>query len=169
LRLSIKKVTEKDNFQSLAKLLNDSFITVTDSFGITKDNCPSNNAFIDSNTLKSKLISNREFYKYENSGYPIGFIAIEKSEKEIDTFYIEKVAVHPEHRHKGLGKQLMDFATKRIIELGGKRISIGLIDSNTELKKWYQNQGYIQTGTKLFDHLPFNVCLMDKTLNDKTI
>lgn len=165
----IKRVDKFEDFESLAKLLNDSFITVANDFGITRDNCPTNNAFIDSETLKSWLISNREFYKHENNGYSIGFIAIEKSDKEKDTFYIEKIAVHPEYRHKGLGKQLMDFATKRIIELGGKRISIGLIDSNTELKQWYQNQGYVETGTKIFDHLPFNVCFMDKRLNSKTI
>jgi len=165
----IKKITEKDDFKTLAKLLNDSFITVANDFGITKENCPFHNAFIDNETLKSKLISNREFYKLENNGNPIGFIAIEKSENENNTFYIEKVAVHPDFRHKGIGKQLMDFATKRILDLGGKRISIGLIDTNTELKNWYQNQGYVETGTKIFDHLPFNVCFMDKRLNNMTI
>ena len=72
----IKKVTEKDNFKSLAKLLNDSFITVIDDFGITKNNCPSHNAFIDDVTLKSKLIANREFYQLEINGSSIGFIAI---------------------------------------------------------------------------------------------
>jgi len=166
----IKKVTEKDNFKSLAKLLNDSFITVIDDLGITKDNCPSHNAFIDDVTLKSKLIAaNREFYQLEINGSSIGFIAIEKSKSEKDTFYIEKVAVHPDFRHEGLGNQLMDFATKRILDLGGKKISIGLIDTNTELKNWYQNQGYLETGTKIFDHLPFNVCFMDKRLNNNTI
>jgi diamine N-acetyltransferase len=165
----IKKVTEKDNFKSLAKLLNDSFITVIDDFGITKDNCPSHNAFIDGETLKSKLIADREFYQLDINGSLIGFIAIERSEKEKETFYIEKVAVHPDFRHDGLGKQLMDFATKRIIDLGGERISIGLIDSNTKLKKWYDNQGYIETGVKVFDHLPFNVCFMDKQLDNKII
>jgi ribosomal protein S18 acetylase RimI-like enzyme len=165
----IKNVTEKDDFKTLAKLLNDSFFTIANDFGITKENCPFHNAFIDNETLKSKLISNREFYKLENNGYPIGFIAIEKSDNEKDTFYIEKVAVHPDYRHKGLGKQLMNFATKRIIELGGKRISIGLIDTNAELKRWYQNQGYVETGTKIFDHLPFNVCFMDTRIVIKTV
>lgn len=78
----IKKVTEKDDFKTLAKLLNDSFITVANDFGITKENCPFHNAFIDNETLKSKLIS---------------------------------------------------------------------------------------TGKKIFDHLPFNVCFMDKRLNSKLI
>jgi|SRR3972149_937777 len=165
----IKKVTERDDFKILAKLLNDSFIIVAKDFGITKENCLFHNAFIDNDTLKNKLTSNREFYKLENNGYAVGFIAIEKSHKEKDTFYIEKVAVHPDYRDKGLGKQLMGFATKRIMDLGGKRISIGLIGSNTGLKKWYHNQGYVETGTKVFGHLPFNACFMDKRLNNKTI
>jgi ribosomal protein S18 acetylase RimI-like enzyme len=161
----IKKVTAQDDFQLLSELLNDSFITVANEFGITKDNCPSHNAFINSETLKSKLTSNREFYRLEEDGNSIGFITIEKADKKRDTFYIEKVAVHPDHRHKGLGKRLMDFATKRIIESNGKKVSVSLIDSNKILKDWYKKQGYIETGTKVFDHLPFKVCFMDKELD----
>jgi len=161
----IKKITEQDDFQLLAKLLNDSFMTVAHEFGITKKNCPFHNAFISSDMLKSKLANNREFYRLDVNEKPVGFIAIEKSEKEKDTFYIEKVAVLPDYRHNGLGKQLMDFATERIKELGGKRVSIGLIDLHDTLKQWYKNQGYIETGTKVFDHLPFNVCFMDKRLS----
>ena len=29
------------------------------------------------------------------------------------------------------------------------------------LKAWYQSQGFIHTGTKTFDHLPFTVGFME--------
>jgi len=35
---------------------------------------------------------------------------IEKSERTKGTYYIEKVAIHPDYRHKGEGKKIMDFA-----------------------------------------------------------
>ena len=92
---------------------------------------------------------------------------VEKSENEKDTFYIEKVAIHPDYRHKGKGKQIMEFAENRINEFGGKRISVGLIDENKQLKDWYKSQRYNETGTKIFDHLPFNVCFMEKLLIEK--
>jgi ribosomal protein S18 acetylase RimI-like enzyme len=58
----------------------------------------------------------------------------------------------------------MDFAIERIKAFGGKRVSIGLIDSNTCLKEWYRRQGFEETGIKSFEHLPFNVCFMDKMI-----
>ncbi len=42
----------------------------------------------------------------------------------------------------------------------GKYISIGIMDENTGLKKWYLDYGFKEKGTKEFDHLPFTVCFM---------
>jgi ribosomal protein S18 acetylase RimI-like enzyme len=158
----IRQVTIHDDFDQLARLLNESYLTIVDDFGITQENCPSHNAYINGDTLKSKLIPIREFYRLEDNNKPIGFIVIEKSENDKDTYYIEKVAIHPDYRHKGKGKQIMMFAENRINELGGKQISVGLIDENKRLKDWYKSLGYKETGTKIFDHFPFNVCFMDK-------
>ncbi len=58
----------------------------------------------------------------------------------------------------------MDFASNRIWALGGEKISIGLIDSNTKLKACYHEQGYNEVCVKVFEHLSFRVCLMDKQL-----
>jgi len=160
----MRKVTEKDNYKLIAKLLNESFSAVAEEFNITRENCPSHNAFIEWETLYNKMNSNTEFYLLESSGYFIGFIAIEKSKKEKGTFYIEKVAIHPDYRHKGKGKQIMEFAEKRIKELDGKRISVGLINENVRLKDWYKSLGYSETGVKVFGHLPFDVCYMGKEL-----
>lgn len=63
----IRQVTIQDDFDQLAKLLNESYLTVIDDFGITKENCPFHNAFISGDTLKSKLISIREFYCLEKN------------------------------------------------------------------------------------------------------
>lgn len=90
---------------------------------------------------------------------------IENSESEKETFYIEKVAIHPDYRHDHKGRQNIEFAENRIHDLGDKRISVGLIDENIQLKDWYQFLGYNETGTIIFDHLPFNVCFMDKLID----
>jgi len=160
----IKRVTPQDDFKQYAKLLNTAFATVAADFGLKRDNCPTNNAFITAEALKSQLTEYIEYYYYLEESEITGFIAIEKSKREVGLFYIEKVATQPVSRHKGIGKQLMNFATKRITELGGNKISVGLIDSNTTLKDWYRNQGYNETGVKVFDHLPFDVCYMEKVI-----
>jgi ribosomal protein S18 acetylase RimI-like enzyme len=164
----IQQVTKQNDFDILAKLLNQAFDTVAKEFGLTKENTPTNSAFIASDELKAQLAENREFYIYVNNDKIVGFIAIEKAVNTPNTFYIEKLAVVPDNRHLGIGRQLMDFASNRILELGGKCISIGLINSNTVLKDWYSKQGYVECSIKTFEHLPFEVCIMEKIISKQS-
>lgn len=154
---------EKD-LSAIVKVLNISHGTVAKDFGFTKDNNPTNNAFIDEQTLRIQLSKGIDLYAMSNNNRLIGCIAIEKSTKETDTFYIEKVSIIPEFRNHGYGVKLMDFAITKIKGLGGKIISIALIDSNVKLKKWYLSQGFIETVKKDFEHLPFRVCFMNKQI-----
>jgi len=149
---------------AIVKVLNESHATVAKEFGFSKDNNPSNNAFIDEPTLKSQLNKGIELYALSVNKKTVGCVAIEKSVKEKDTFYIEKVSVLPEYRNQGYGVLLMNFATTKIKGLGGRTISIALIDSHSKLKKWYAAQGFVQTGTKDFERLPFRVCFMSRQI-----
>ena len=157
-------VDSHNDLSEIVYVLNVSHGTVAKKFGFTKENNPTNNAFIDASTLQAQLNKGIDVYAMSMNGKVIGCIAIEKSAKEMDTFYIEKVSVIPEFRSQGYGVKLMDFATAKIKESGGKNISIALIDSHTTLKKWYSSQGFIETGTKNFEHLPFRVCFMNKPI-----
>jgi diamine N-acetyltransferase len=157
-------VSSSNNLSAIVQILNVSHGTVARDFGFTKDNNPTNNAFIDESTLRIQLNKGIDLYTLSQDEVWIGCIAIEKSSKEADTFYIEKVSVVPEFRNQGFGVRLMDFATSKIKELGGKNISIALIDSNTKLKNWYGLQGFKETGTKDFEHLPFRVCFMRRRI-----
>ena len=79
---------------------------------------------------KKQLKGSIELYQLSENYKAIGCIAIEKLTNEIDTFYIEKLSVTPEYRHKGYGTTLIEFAAMQIIKHGGKT-SMTLIDSNT--------------------------------------
>ena len=161
----ILRVNEYDDLVPVIRVLNKSFGTVAVEFGLTKENCPSNSAFIDVETLKSQFNENREFYKESDENTCVGFVGIEKSLREKGTFYIEKLAVSPEYRHRGIGKKLIDFAENRITALGGIRASIAIIYDNILLRKWYLSTGYSETLIKEFAHLPFKkVCFMEKLL-----
>jgi len=162
MEINISKLTSELNLTQAVEVLNVSHGTVAKQFGFTKEDNPSNNAFVDAPTLKSQLEKGIELYLMTLDNQPIGCIAIEESTKEIDTFYIEKVSVIPSFRNQGFGVKLMDFATSLIKERGCKRISISLIDSHSKLKQWYTRQGFAETGTKDFPHLPFRVCFMSK-------
>lgn len=91
----------------------------------------------------------------------MGCVGIEDPQKD-DTFYIERLAVLPDYRHKRIGRRLMDYAFEKIKSYNGKTVSIGIIDENTVLKEWYKKYGFEETGIKKFDHLPFTVCFLQK-------
>lgn len=158
-------INPEDDLSSVTKVLNQSHATIAVEFGFTRETNPANNAFIDEQILQDQLEKGIELYQLMFNEKPTGCIAIEKSLKERNTFYIEKVSVIPEYRHLGLGSKLLEFAESRIRENGGEVISISLIDSNIILKQWYSMRGYIETGTKDFSHLPFRVCFMSKKLD----
>ena len=153
-----------DDLSAIVQVLQISHGTVAKDFGFTIETNPTNNAFIDALTLKNQINKGIELYALSVNSQLIGCIAIEKSKRASDTYYIEKVSVVPEQRNQGFGVRLMDFAVAKIKEAGGKNASIALIDSNTNLKNWYSSQGFIETGTKDFEQLPFRVCFMNKQL-----
>ena len=155
-------INPDEDVSAVLKVLNLSHGTIARDFNFTKEDNPTNNAFIDEKTLREQLKNGIALYGLKLGNRLVGCIAIEKSKREADTYYIEKVSVLPEFRHQGIGVRLMDFATDKIKNAGGKIISIALIDSNSKLKKWYLSQGFVETGFKDFEHLPFRVCFMRK-------
>jgi len=155
-------INPDEDVSAVLKVLNLSHGTIARDFNFTKEDNPTNNAFIDEKTLREQLKNGIALYGLKLGNRLVGCIAIEKSKREADTYYIEKVSVLPEFRHQGIGVRLMDFATDKIKNSGGKIISIALIDSNSKLKKWYLSQGFVETGFKDFEHLPFRVCFMRK-------
>lgn len=45
--------------------------------------------------------------------------------------------------------------------LAANKIKIGIVEENTILKEWYEKIGFVHTGTKKFEHLPFTVGFME--------
>jgi len=46
--------------------------------------------------------------------------------------------------------------------VGGELIiTIGIIEENTRLKEWYKAYGFVHTGTKKFEHMPFTAGFME--------
>lgn len=147
-------------YEDCAKVIRDSFLTVADDFKLTRENAATNPAFIEAEALGKMHEKNISMFAVYENDVQIGFVAIEKADD--DVFYMEKLAVLPGYRHRGYGKKIMDFVVDHVKAGGGKRISIGIINKNEILKKWYESYGFIETEIKVFSHLPFTVCIMQK-------
>ena len=143
-----------------AEVIRTSFSTVAKDFDLTEQNCPKHTSFI---TTAERLLThfnwNWWLYGLYEEGQLAGYVSISK---ESDGAYeVHNLAVLPEHRHKGYGKQLLDICKIKVKELGGKKIAFGIIEENTVLKNWYAANGFTHTGTKRFEHLPFTVGYME--------
>ncbi|MFW5637542.1 MAG: GNAT family N-acetyltransferase, partial [Thermodesulfobacteriota bacterium] len=94
---------------------------------------------------------------------PKGCVAVEKADADI--CYLERLAVLPSERGRGLGRRLAEHACREAKKMGGRRISIGIIAADVWLKRWYQRIGFVAGETKTFPHLPFKVTFLMRELS----
>jgi ribosomal protein S18 acetylase RimI-like enzyme len=159
----VEELADDAPLEPWVAVLREAFGTVAAAFGWTEKTVPSNAAF----TTVAGLAGQRaakglRLLGLTVDGRPAGFAALERGPE--GTFYVERVAVVPGHRHGGLGRRLMDHACALIRAAGGRKASIGVVAENAVLLRWYEAQGFRVTGTRRFPHLPFTVSFLEKEL-----
>ena len=60
------------------------------------------------------------------------------------TWYVNVLAVLPEHRNKGYGSRLLAFAEETGRKLGKRGMSVIVADANTGARRLYERSGYIE-------------------------
>ncbi len=160
MNIAIRKAS--GGFEEYARVIRNSFITVAEEFNITRESAPTNPAFAGADSLEKMKEKGIELYGAFRDDLCIGFVAIERANEEV--YYMERLAVLPEYRHNGYGKELLDFVFEQVKKYGGRKVSIGIINGNRVLKDWYIKYGFTEAGTKRFAHLPFEVCFMEKSV-----
>ena len=158
----IREITYETDLRNSVNVIRDAFETVALEFNLTRDNCPSSPAFVTIRQLRDLRIKGVKFFGLFQDGVQVGFVAVERADDTV--YYLEKLAVPPQYRHRGYGKKLVKFVLEYVKERKGERVSLGMIDQSTVLKDWYKTLGFCETGTKKFEQLPFTVCFMDKSL-----
>ena len=81
-------------------------------------------------------------------------------------FYLISGVLPGEHAimDSGFGKRLLEHAYETAGNQGCKLINIGIVEENIWLRKWYEQNGAVHTGTKKFDFFPFTCGYMVKEL-----
>jgi diamine N-acetyltransferase len=159
-KLEIREIKTEDTIRASAPIIQNAFMTVAEQFNLTRENCPSNPAFVTIEQLQDLHKKGIKFFGLFSGEKQVGFIALEKASDDI--YYIEKLSVPPDCRHKGYGAGLVRFALHVARGSGGTKVSLGMIDEHTVLKDWYKKLGFHEAGKQKFEHLPFTVCFMDK-------
>ena len=157
----IKEINSRRDLDNSVEVIRESFETVALEFGLNQDNCPTHPSLITLDKLL-ELKGKAKLFELFLKDRQVGFVAVEKADGRV--YYLDKLAVLPGYRHKGCGRKLVEFVVTYIKEQGGQKVSLGMINESTILKNWYKNLGFIEAGTKNFEHLPFTVCFMDRSL-----
>ena len=141
-----------------------SFATVAKEFGFTEENAPRFTAFATTKERLEYQLYNEHRLMYAYLGEDdkiIGYYSLLLKGKECE---LNNLCVIPEYRHCGIGAKLLQDVYIRAEENGCEIINIGIVEENTVLRKWYEDNGFIHTGTKKFDFFPFTCGYMIKKL-----
>lgn len=158
----IRSISTDQELETSVDIISNSFMTVAGGFNLTPENAPNNAAFIKLGDLLKMREKGIAMFGLFESDAQIGFVAVEQAGEAI--FYMERLAVLPEHRHRRYGETMIDFVCGYVKHEGGSTVSIGIIDHHTVLKNWYQACGFTVTGTKSYKHLPFTTCFLSRTV-----
>jgi ribosomal protein S18 acetylase RimI-like enzyme len=91
--------------------------------------------------------------------FPAGYPALTPTA----TFY--QLAVLPSHQGRGLGRQLVELAERRIRELGIRNLAIDTSSQATILIDWYRRLGYRDAGRWRWEVTNYESIVLAKTLS----
>lgn len=158
----IYKVTENAQLNTCLNIIHKSFQTVADDMGLTKDNCPGHTAFMPLEKLQNQFDNGNAMFLCKHNNAFAGYFSLSVNDTDAE---LNNLSVLPEYRHLGIGKELVSYAADYSKNtLGLNKIKIGIIEENTVLKEWYKTLGFVHTGTRKFEYLPFTVGFMELEL-----
>ena len=155
---------EREDIPLCVNLIRSSFMTVADEFGFTEETAPRFTAFVIS---EERLYwhmdeEHRPMFVAEEDGVLCGYYSLliqENGECELNN-----LAVRPQYRHSGIGKQLLEHSFALAKRMGCRTVNIGIVKENTVLRKWYEQNGAVHIGTRKFDFFPFTCGYLKRDL-----
>ncbi|MBI5830757.1 MAG: GNAT family N-acetyltransferase [Armatimonadetes bacterium] len=160
-RAVLRAAVESD-VVDLAAVIVAAFADVAERFGLTPDNCPTNPAFCRPEWLRSEFERGHCFFVAEDQGRIVGCVGVEPSSPTV--CFMERLAVVPGWRGRGVGQALVRRALAQAEAFGAAEVQLGMIAGHHELQAWYEQLGFRLRGTRVFDHLPFEVLFLSRPL-----
>ena len=159
----IRPITEK-NLAACAAVIRESFRTVADAFGFTKENAPRFTAFaVTRERLLHQLVEkHRPMFGWFEDGKIVGYYSLELLGDGVCE--LSNLCVLPQFRHNGIGERLLADAQMQAIRSGCRVMKLGIVEENRTLRAWYASHGFVPTGTQKFDFFPFTCGYMERDI-----
>lgn len=145
----------REEIPACVRVIRQSHQTVADQFGFTPDNAPRYVAFAtDENRLAWHMDSeHRLMFLDEEDGVIRGYYSLLlKKDHECE---LGNLSVLPEFRHQGIGTELLRHSVNTARKQGCGIMRLSIVEENTVLRRWYEQNGAIHTGTEKYDFFPF--------------
>ena len=145
----------REEIPACVRVIRNSHQTVADSFGFTTENAPGYVAFAtDENRLRWHMDGeHRLMFVEEQDGIIRGYYSLLL--KENNECELGNLSVLPEYRHLGIGTALLKHSVKIAREHHCSVMRLSIVEENAVLRKWYEQNGAVHTGTEKFDFFPF--------------
>ena len=156
----------REEIPACVRVIRNSHQTVADTFGFTIENAPRYVAFAtDENRLRWHMDGeHRLMFVEEEGGIIRGYYSL--LQKNADECELGNLSVLPEYRHRGIGTALLEHSVRMAREHQCKVMRLSIVEENTVLRKWYEQNGAVHTGTEKFDFFPFTCGYMMMDLSD---
>ena len=159
----IREVKRTD-LPECVRVIRTSFQTVADEFGFTEENAPRFTAFA---TNEERLLrqldgEHRLMYLDEEDGRICGYYSLKPEEN--GECELGSLSVIPGYRHRGIGGNLLRHALETAAKQDFTVVNLSIVEENRVLRRWYERNGAVHTGTQKFDFFPFTCGYMKITL-----
>ncbi len=143
-------------------LIRQCFLDVATRFGLTLENYPEHPSNTTLEIVEKDLSNDLSFFIKIDRGIPSGCIGLKKVSEDVCD--VVRLGVLPGRRRRGFGKELLEKAILEARELGAKRVSLSIIADDTELKRWVEKSGFVETETRKFKRLPFQFTVLELSI-----
>jgi diamine N-acetyltransferase len=158
----IREVTTDDELRESMRIIHVAFAPVAQELGITRESWPQCTGFITLDALNLGRLGGDRYFGLFDDETQVGFVAI-PTPKE-GHCHFGRLAVLPEHQHKGYGRQLVQFVMDYARKAGVTKVSLGMANANDTLRRWYEGLGFHVTEVRKLDHVPCAICMMEMDL-----
>ena len=145
----------REEIPACVRVIRKSHQTVADTFGFTAENAPRYVAFAtDENRLLWHMDGeHRLMFAEEEDGIIRGYYSLLlKKDGECE---LGNLSVLPEYRHRGIGTALLQHSVRIAREHHCRVMRLSIVEENTVLRQWYEQNGAVHTGTEKYDFFPF--------------
>ncbi len=159
----IRAIDQKD-IRECVSVICESFATVADEFGFTEENAPRFTAFAtDERRINWHLNGeHRPMYGFYEGEKLVGYYSLLIQDNQVCE--LNNLCVLPEYRHEKIGYRLLEHAFEKARELNCTKMKIGIVEENQVLRRWYEEYGFVHTGTEKYDFFPFTCGYLEKDL-----